>query len=53
MKASEAIALLEEIKNDFVNAYDKDPLVKRICNTVIHEFKLRCGEPIKELKEQE
>jgi hypothetical protein len=37
----ETIKLLEEIRNDFVNKFDNDPLVKRVCNVMINEYKAR------------
>ena len=35
------LQLLEEIKIDFVEKFDNDPQIKRVCNVIINEFKER------------
>lgn len=37
----EAIEILEEIKTDYIKAFDGDPMVRRCCNVIINEFKER------------
>jgi hypothetical protein len=35
------IKLLKEIRNDYVNKFDNDPLIKRVCDVMINEYKAR------------
>ena len=37
----ENVKLLEEIKKDFVEKFDNDPQINRICTVIINEFKIR------------
>lgn len=36
-----SLEILKQIKKEFVEQYDGDPLVRKICDTMIYEFKLR------------
>ena len=40
------VELLEEIRNDYVNKFDNDPVIKRVCNVMIAEYKERSNELI-------
>ena len=45
----DTIKLLEKIRDDYVNKFDGDPMIRRCCNVMINEFKLRtkqCDIPI-------
>jgi len=35
------VELLEEIRNDYVNKFDNDPVIKRVCDVIIAEYKNR------------
>jgi len=35
------VELLEEIRNDYVDKFDNDPLIKRVCDVMITEYKNR------------
>ena len=44
--SKETILILEDIKKDFTEKFDNDPLVKRICGVMINEYKNRTDEEI-------
>jgi len=44
LKKMNTVELLEEIKNDYVGKFDNDPIIKRVCNVVINEYKNRIKE---------
>jgi len=35
------LELLKEIRNDFVDKFDNDPRIRRVCNIMINEYKKR------------
>jgi hypothetical protein len=37
----DTIKILEEIRDDFVLKFNNDPMIKRVCNTIIAEYKTR------------
>jgi hypothetical protein len=37
----EPLEILQEIKKDYVDKFDGDPVINRICTVMINEFKLR------------
>ena len=41
LKKMNTVELLEEIKNDYVDKFDNDPLIKRVCDVMITEYKNR------------
>ncbi len=36
-----SVKILEEIKEDYLEKFENDPLIRRVLNTVISEFKER------------
>lgn len=36
-----SIKILEEIKADYIAKFENDPAVRRVCSTMINEYKIR------------
>ena len=39
-----SLEILKQIRNEFVEQYDSDPLVRRICDIMIYEFEKRTAQ---------